>query len=81
MARKTFDRDTKKAINAAKRMIEEVQQADGNEAETRSGVRRTTLASVLACSIGNFATCRSARVSPRSMDFPWRRTWDGRSAR
>ena len=33
MARKTIHRDTKKAINAAKRMIEEVQQADGNEAD------------------------------------------------
>lgn len=40
MARKTIDRDTKKRIIAAQRMIEEVQQADGNEAETRRRVER-----------------------------------------
>ena len=40
MARKTIDRNTKKAIIAAQRMIEEVQQADGNEAETRRRVER-----------------------------------------
>ncbi len=40
MARKTIDRDTKKAIVAAQQMIEEVHQADGNEAETRRRVER-----------------------------------------
>ena len=40
MARKTVDRDTKKAIIAAKRMIEDVEHADGNEAETRRRVER-----------------------------------------
>lgn len=40
MTRKTVDRDTKKAIIAAKRMIEEIEHADGNESETRRRVER-----------------------------------------
>ncbi len=40
MSKKTVDRETKKAIVAAQRMIEEVHHADGNEAETRRRVER-----------------------------------------
>lgn len=40
MPSKKVDRDTKKSIVAAQRMIEEILQADGNEAETRRRVER-----------------------------------------
>jgi hypothetical protein len=39
MARQKLDRETKKAILDARKLIEEVAKADGNEAETRARVR------------------------------------------
>ncbi len=40
MARRTIDRETRKTILSARRMVEECEKADGNEAETRRRVER-----------------------------------------
>lgn len=40
MAKGTLDRDTRKALKDARKMMEEVSKADGNEAETRRRVER-----------------------------------------
>lgn len=40
MARKTLDKETRRAIREARKMMEEVARADGNEAETRRRVER-----------------------------------------
>ena len=40
MARRTIDRETRKAILAARRMVEACEKSDGNEAETRRRVER-----------------------------------------
>ena len=40
MAKQKLDKETRKAIKDAKKMIEDVYHADGNEAETRRRVER-----------------------------------------
>ena len=40
MARQNLDKDTRKQIMAARKMMEDVERADGNEAETRRRVER-----------------------------------------
>lgn len=40
MSRKTIDKDTRWAINDARRLIENAMRMDGNEAETRRRVER-----------------------------------------